>query len=228
MNTSSATDRIGSIQADSLNAYIDAELDAQRMLDLQREVPGDATASGYVEDIRSMQAMLRTSLDEVGRQPPSRGLEQTLRRLKHSQHQAPRSSLLWGQPVLAAAAGLALLAIGFGSGLFTANQQLDRRLSALENARNQTLSEVDQVLNQVLENSPSGHAVAWRSGRYDASAELTPIRTLKTPDQRYCREYQETLLINGEREERRGLSCRTGKAQWEKQLIVAPAAKALF
>lgn len=228
MKKSDESDRIGGIPSSSLNAYIDREMDRRQRLDLQQRVMTDADAALYVEDMESVQRLLRSALDEASSQPPSAGLEQVLLRLKAAGNTRRRRQSIWGQPALALAAGLALLGIGFGTGLFTANQQLERRISALEEGRNQALDEVGLALNRVLEYSPSGKAVAWRSERHDASGELTPIRTLKTPDKRYCREYRETLVINGEREERRGLSCRTGKEQWERRLIIPPAAKALF
>lgn len=228
MEKSSESDRIGSIPSASLNAYIDDEMDQQQRLDMQRAVPADAVASRYVEDMQSIQRLLGATLDDAGHQPPSKELKRTLLRLKAGRNSRRRSTSIWGQPALAMAAGLALLGIGFGTGLFTANQQFERRISALEDVRSQALNEVGLALNRVLEHSPSGQAVAWRSEHHDASAELTPIRTLKTSDQRYCREYRETLVINGEREERRGLSCRIGKEQWERRLIIPPTAKALF
>ena len=226
------SDRIGAIPSAALNRYIDGEMGQRQRLDLQQQLGSDPAASRYLEDMQSLQRMLGDALDDATRQPPSQGLEQTLTRLRiageQPRHRLRRLLLDWGRPALAMAAGLALLGIGFGAGLFTANQQLERRVAALESARSEALDEVGLALNRVLEYSPSGEAVAWQSEHHDASGELTPIRTLKTPDQRYCREYQETLVINGEREERRGLSCRTGREQWEKRLIIPAAAKALF
>ena len=228
MKKTGESDPLGGIPEASLNAYIDGEMDERQRLDMQQELSSDPVSSRYIEDIESLQRQLRSALHAVARRPPSDGLERTLHRMKTAGNAARRPLFIWRQPVLAMAAGLALLGIGFGAGLFSANQQFDRRISALEDGRNRALDEVGLVLNRVLEHSPSGQAVAWRSDRHDASAELTPIRTLKTPDQRYCREYRETLVINGEREERRGLSCRTGKEQWEKLLLIPSEAKALF
>ena len=72
----------------------------------------------------------------------------------------------------------------------------------------------------MLEFTQSGTSVIWKSETHDVSAEMLPLRTLKTPDNRYCREFQEVLLIDGVREMRHGLSCRVGEKQWETRMIL--------
>ena len=118
--------------------------------------------------------------------------------------------------------------MGYGAGLFTAERQFTQQLALAEAVRSQALNEVEKTLNRVLEHSPSGQAVDWRSEQYDVSAQLIPIRTFKTANQGYCREFEEIVIINGEREERRGLSCRTGKENWESRLLVPEGGQAIF
>ncbi len=227
MQNGQEPDQIGGIDEGLLNAYIDGELDQKERGEIERQLESDPVAARYVKQIGNMDRLVRSALDEAVAQPLSRSLLRSVDAL-NTRSEQNRSPVRWQQPSVALAASLLLLALGFGAGLFTAERQFSLQLAMAENIRSQALEEVGKTLNQVLEHSPSGQAVDWQSEQYDVSAQLIPVRTLKTADQRYCREYREILIIDGQREERHGLSCRTGKENWETRLLVPEGGKAIF
>ena len=116
----------------------------------------------------------------------------------------------------AIAAGFTVLAIGLGftggyisSGI---NQQQAIVLAQFENQ--QAMMALETKLNQVLETQKSGTSVSWKSDIDGIQAEITPLRTFKTKDNTYCREYRKVVTQNGLKRAEKNLSCRVDKGRW--------------
>jgi surface antigen len=87
-----------------------------------------------------------------------------------------------------------------------------------------TLDRADQVSMQqssqiALETNRTNYASTWVNPDTGHSGSLTPTRTYQSSSGRYCREYQQTVIINGEQHEAYGTACRQGDGSWQ---IVAP------
>ncbi len=70
-----------------------------------------------------------------------------------------------------------------------------------------------------LENNRSGTATAWRNPDTAAGGSTVPVRTYQTATGTYCREFQQTIIIDGRQERGYGTACRQPDGHW---LIVNP------
>ena len=219
MNVKGRTGREGGIDEIRLNAYIDGELTEQQMRELEQMLKTDEAASDYVRKSNEYMELGREALDAAAQKPISAELQGVLDKLK-SRDAAEKRPPIQNHPYFAIAASLLLMLTGYGLGVLSTERGFQQQILAAEAIREYTRNEVRSELNRVLEFTPSGTSVNWKSETHDASAELLPLRTLKTPDSRYCREFQEVLLIDGVQEMRRGLSCRVGEKQWKTRMIL--------
>jgi surface antigen len=205
-----------------LDAYLDGALgdDERRRIELRLE--RDPAAADYVDTARRLNQALGEHTRRIDQAPMSQGLQDALNQLRPTAEVislADRFPSL--RPLQALAAGLFVLTIGYGSGHYMAGQQIEQQALAMQEIRDRVREEVRKTMNHALEYRPSGEVVTWNSDTEQASAELRPVRTFRTADQRYCREFHETIIIDGVREERRGLSCRVGKEDWQTRMLLA-------
>ncbi len=70
-----------------------------------------------------------------------------------------------------------------------------------------------------LENNRSGTASEWRNPDAEYSEVTVPVKTFQTSEGNYCREFQQTITIDGRQERGYGTACRQPDGQW---LIVNP------
>ncbi|MES9902144.1 MAG: hypothetical protein ABW168_05610, partial [Sedimenticola sp.] len=232
--TDQSNKRIGGFDESVLNAYIDGELESGLMEQIKRDLTADTVASHYVKTVRRFQQVSTAALDEEVSSSWPKDLEETLYALQASHakqseiQQAGDSSRRHRPLFFALAAGVAVLSLGFGLGFFSAGYHMQQQMILAQSVREETLLESRRVMNSVLEHKPSGEVVAWKSDNGKIHGQLLPIRTVKLGDKQFCREFQEILIIDGEKEVRRGLSCRQGKEQWDTRMIMADSAKRLF
>jgi surface antigen len=74
---------------------------------------------------------------------------------------------------------------------------------------------MENSTHQALEYNQSHHSSTWRNPDNGHSGTTTPTRTYKEPDGRYCREYTQTVLIEGEQHKAYGTACRRPDGNWE-------------
>lgn len=65
-----------------------------------------------------------------------------------------------------------------------------------------------------LEYNRSNETTSWHNPDSGNSGSLTPTRTYKNPEGRYCREYQQTVKIGGREEQAYGTACRQPDGSW--------------
>lgn len=70
-----------------------------------------------------------------------------------------------------------------------------------------------------LENNRSGTATEWRNPDAEHTEATVPVKTFQTSEGVYCREFQQTITIDGRQERGYGTACRQPDGQW---LIVNP------
>lgn len=74
-----------------------------------------------------------------------------------------------------------------------------------------------QAAQNTLERAPSGSATAWRNPDSGNSGTFTPVRTYQEPSGQYCREYQQEVVVGGDRQQSYGTACRQPDGSWKIQ-----------
>ena len=103
---------------------------------------------------------------------------------------------------------LAATAVGTLIGAFAGSsfgQSLDRA-DRLHAARAQT---------SALESAPVGQTIAWNNPDSGHHGSVTPTRTWQGNDGRYCREYQQTIVVGGQPQSGYGTACRQPDGSWQ-------------
>lgn len=103
-----------------------------------------------------------------------------------------------------------LLAVGAGTllGAFVGNQvgkSLDR---ADELA-------MQQSTQQALETGRSGTPVSWRNPDSGHAGTVTPQPVFESSNGQYCREFQQTVTIDGQTQSAYGTACRQPDGSWK-------------
>jgi surface antigen len=75
--------------------------------------------------------------------------------------------------------------------------------------------EAELAAHQALETAPSGTQVAWNNPDSGHSGTITPTRTYQTSEGQYCREYQQTIYVDGEEHKAYGTACRQPDGSWK-------------
>lgn len=74
----------------------------------------------------------------------------------------------------------------------------------------------ERATNTALETAHSGQAVVWKNPDSGHSGTITPIRTFQdTSSNQYCREFQNTVTINGQPQQAYGKACRMPDGTWK-------------
>jgi anti-sigma factor RsiW len=188
-------------QRELIAAYHDGELDADAALEARRLIDGNPEAGRYLAALARVDDTLRRALDPIARQPTPAVLQ--------AQIQPPRHHHMWIP--MALAASLALVAV-----LVVRQVGVDRQF---QDQLAQMQQQIVQLRQQTLENVPSGTKASWVAPAGDARVDVMPVQTYRTPDNRYCREYEERIEDAQGVEIRRGIACRAGKALWSEQAI---------
>jgi len=77
--------------------------------------------------------------------------------------------------------------------------------------------EAAQAAQHALETAPSGTSVAWHNPDSGHSGTITPTRTYQTQSGQYCREYQQSVTIEGKQQQAYGTACRMPDGSWKIQ-----------
>lgn len=182
-----------------LNMFNDGEADLSEAERAKQLIDTDAEARDYWDELQRTDGLLREAFAPVAEQaipPRFDDVLRAARRKSPSHHYVP----------LALAATLALLAVLL--------VREDSMTSRMNDQLLQMRQEIAQLKNQTLENTPTGAARSWVAPAGLARAEVTPLQTYRTQDNRFCREYEERVEDADGVEIRRGIACRAGKGDW--------------
>ncbi len=72
-----------------------------------------------------------------------------------------------------------------------------------------------EAAQKALETAPTGKPVAWQNPDNGHSGTVTPVKTYQTASGSYCREYQQTVIINDKQENAYGTACRQPDGSWK-------------
>lgn len=89
-----------------------------------------------------------------------------------------------------------------------------------------TLDRADQAYMQQnaqrsLEAIPTNRTSRWVNPDTGHSGSMTPTKTYRNNSRQYCREYQQTVVINGSEQRAYGQACRQADASWK--IISSPS-----
>jgi len=69
--------------------------------------------------------------------------------------------------------------------------------------------------HHALEKNRTNQAATWVNPDTGHSGTITPVKTYKTPEGRYCREYRQTVKIGDEEQKAYGTACRQPDGSWK-------------
>jgi surface antigen len=122
-----------------------------------------------------------------------------------------------GAAIGAASGGLIAAAAGGGAAGIVGGVLLGGLLGgAVGNALDQRDKQMAYKTQQAsFESAPSGQASTWRNPDSGHYGSVTPTRTYETSQGQYCREYQETVTIDGKQHKAYGTACRQPDGSWK-------------
>jgi len=68
---------------------------------------------------------------------------------------------------------------------------------------------------ETLENNETGQTSTWDNPDTEEHGSVTPTETRQRDDGRYCREFQQTVVIGGETKQAHGTACRQPDGSWK-------------
>lgn len=71
-----------------------------------------------------------------------------------------------------------------------------------------------QTAHEALEYQPSGRPASWNNPDSGHSGSITPTRTWQRDTGQYCRDYTQSIVIDGKAEEAKGTACREDDGTW--------------
>ncbi|WP_210398208.1 RT0821/Lpp0805 family surface protein [Motiliproteus sediminis] len=191
-------------------AYVDGELDGRESAEFEKLLQQDTGLQQQVRRLREMNAALGVAFNEAmhGEMPPLRafaGRRQPPWWERLSDWLVDAGSARW-QP-MATAALVLVVASGGGGYLLSQGGESAAVVSPAV--------VVDATLNHTLETQMSGTTVEWQDEQTGLAGTITPVRTFKTEQGKFCREFLERQLIKEQWQEQRGIACREGKEEWQ-------------
>ena len=209
----------------TLVAFVDGELEPLAARAVEEALQRDPVAAARAQVLRESAALLRSAFgDDLNTPVPER--------LRVAVAPTPRWRPRWRsarEPMARApawmriAATVALLLVGGSAGWAGAELWGSHRGgSAADQA---ILAARGTLVQATLESTKSGGSNVWRDPQGKAMLVVAPVRTFRDEEERFCREFRETVSRDGVRTLlRHGVACRNAGGQWETQFYVVPGA----
>lgn len=102
-----------------------------------------------------------------------------------------------------------MVAVGIGSAL---GGLIGSELGRMLDERDQ--QQHAQTYQRAMEQAPAGQARSWSNPDTGNRGEITPVRTY-TRDGRNCRDFTQTIYVDGRAETGRGTACRAADGTWQ-------------
>lgn len=203
-----------------LMAYADGELDAANSREVERALAADPGLAQRVTELRGDAMLLKSSYQHLlaGAQVPGWLLHKddpaATRPLRPTVWRWRRSVVLpW-----AIAASLASLLVGTGVGQMMGRAGVESAYARAGLMTPGDLSSSDATLKASLESDTSGTSRSWKNPDNGHFGEIMPVRTFKSSQGQYCREFVETATVSGTSTEAGGIACRQPGVGWKVRL----------
>lgn len=72
-----------------------------------------------------------------------------------------------------------------------------------------------QTAHEALEYQPAGRPSSWRNPDSGHSGSITPVKTWQREDGQYCRDFTQSIVVEGNVEDARGTACRDDQGTWQ-------------
>jgi len=72
-----------------------------------------------------------------------------------------------------------------------------------------------QTAHEALEYQPAGRPSSWQNPDSGHSGSITPVKTWQRDNGQYCRDYTQSIVIDGKVEEAKGTACRDDSGSWQ-------------
>lgn len=73
----------------------------------------------------------------------------------------------------------------------------------------------NQTTQRALETAPAGQALPWSNPQSGNSGTVIPQAPYQTADGGYCREFQQHIIVGGQRQDGYGRACRQPDGSWK-------------
>lgn len=74
-----------------------------------------------------------------------------------------------------------------------------------------------QTAHQQAYSAPIGQSINWNNPQSGHSGTVTPLRDGRSTNGRYCREYSQTIYVDGKSETGKGTACQNSDGTWQIQ-----------
>lgn len=189
----------------------DGELDGERAAATARRCRDDPEAAAYVAALQADRALLRAAFPvaEAGG-PAGTGAASGEAALEaaFARRRGRAEAVRWRQALPLAASVLVAALFGTGA-VFLAERRatgVATEVMVAAQARDRAL--MSTAFGEALDRQVSGRPVSWRNVETGSNGSVTPLRTFRAVDGRWCREYEERLEQGGTAERRIGIACR--------------------
>ncbi len=126
-----------------------------------------------------------------------------------------------GGTLIGAAGGAAIGSqIGSGTGRIVAVAIGTLAGALIGQGVGQSLDRADQLAMErnaqyALENTRTQTTTTWRNPDSGNYGSITPVETYQTASGQYCREYTQTVVVAGEKQQAYGTACRQPDGSWK-------------
>jgi len=210
------------IDQEKIDALLDGALDPVESTGLEAEIAADPSALQALGESTLLNITLKRVINgSLGEMAPMPDLASELASELNAKPGLPSSpandnSAGWRQAMTAIAASVMVViagSAGYWGGLDSAPApaRMEAALGSVQLAQAETLT-------RALEQLKSGEMANWTNASTGWSGEVTPLRTFKSKDKRWCREYRVSDQMGTRQNVRLGVACRVGDGKWQTEL----------
>ena len=80
---------------------------------------------------------------------------------------------------------------------------------------NADMAAYDNASRRALENAPAGQTLPWKNPESGNYGSITPSNYYQNQSGQYCREYNQTIYVDGKRQSAHGTACRESDGSWK-------------
>ncbi|MDJ0946573.1 MAG: RT0821/Lpp0805 family surface protein [Kiloniellales bacterium] len=213
------------IELDTLVAYADGELSGAEHARVEAEIAADSATAQIVADLQDGKKLLRSAYDDPVILEVPKDLRTSIEGLLAKAPDGRSPGTTGGVTVWSAwfhptrfAVSFALMLLAAAGGYLLAEWRFEQKLAELDAARAQDLQLLEQAIGQALEKHLSGQVVEWRNPTSGSRGQVVPVRTFRSEQGQWCREYREALISESGEEVRYGIACRNAGGEWRTRL----------
>ncbi len=208
---------MSTIDPELLMRYADNELSLLERRRVEDELRADPEAEALVAVFRDQRSQLPAALTMAGDDEGFRHLEQAIDSAlqKRRRHRRQADFRRWSLPI---AASLLITLIGGVLGIYYAEQRANTETTrllaaqAVEQANDRELALETRI--EALERALSGNTLTWTNDLSGTEGSITPLRTFRSPNGQWCREYREIITSPASQDEQLSIACRDTQKNW--------------